>query len=77
VPPQEAQEPATVEKQPTTKSEQKSFKPKLTLKQQSSAKEIISSASEAASFGKLTTVKESSNIQVLLPILDKSGDKTN
>jgi hypothetical protein len=54
------QEPATVEKQPTIKSEQQGFKPKLTLKQQASAKEIISSASEAASFGKLTTVKESS-----------------
>ena len=50
------QEPATVVKQPTQKSEQQSFKPTLTLKQQTSAKEILS---EAASYAKLTTVKES------------------
>ena len=50
------QEPATVVKQPTQKSEKQSFKPTLTLKQQTSAKEILS---EAASYAKLTTVKES------------------
>ena len=65
-----------MEKLSTKKSEVQSFKPTLTLKQQPSAKEILSNTSEGASFGKLYTVKESSEPNDFQPILEKSVDKT-
>jgi hypothetical protein len=66
-----------VVKQPAQKSEQQSFKPTLTLKQQASAKEMLSNPSEGASYAKLTTVKESTaEPNYFEPFLEKPGDKT-
>ena len=75
-PTQDGREPAPVERQSTKKSEQQSFKPILTLKQQASAKEIISNVSEGASFGKLNTIKESSEPKDFQPMLEEPLDKT-